>query len=84
MLWICEIIKGPSDKMSQPRIKSFVQASGIDIPNVELPAGEHIVRVDVKDSDDRIGATSFVPKVEPWPACLQPVHSAFRRMHPSH
>ena len=70
--------------MSQPRIKSFVQASGIDIPDVELPAGEHIVRVDVKDSDDRIGTTSFVLKVEPWSPCLQPIHSAFRRMHPAH
>lgn len=48
-----------------PRIKTFVQASGIDIPDVELPAGEHMVRVDVKDSDGRIGTTSFVLKVEP-------------------
>jgi hypothetical protein len=48
-----------------PRIKSFVQATGIDIPDVELPAGEHMVRVDVKDSDGRIGTTSFVLKVEP-------------------
>lgn len=48
-----------------PRIKSFVQASGIDIPDVQLPAGDHMVRVDVKDSDGRIGSTSFVLKVEP-------------------
>jgi hypothetical protein len=48
-----------------PRIKSFVEATGIDIPDVELPAGEHMVRVDVKDSDGRIGTTSFVLKVEP-------------------
>ena len=48
-----------------PRIKSFVQATGIDIPDVELPAGEHMVRVDVKDSDGRIGTMSFVLKVEP-------------------
>jgi hypothetical protein len=40
-----------------PRIKSFA--------DVELPAGEHMVRVDVKDSDGRIGTTSFVLKVEP-------------------
>jgi hypothetical protein len=48
-----------------PRIKSFVQASGIDIPDVQLPAGDHMVRVDVKDSDGRIGSTSFVLRVEP-------------------
>lgn len=48
-----------------PRIKSFVQASGIDIPDVQLPAGDHMVRVDVKDSDGRLGSTSFVLRVEP-------------------
>ena len=48
-----------------PRIKPFVQMSGIDIPDVELPVGEHMVRVDVKDSDGRIGTTSFVLKVAP-------------------
>ncbi len=48
-----------------PRVKSFVQATGIDMPDVELPAGEHMVRVDIKDSDGRIGTTSFVLKVVP-------------------
>jgi len=48
-----------------PRIKPFVQSAGIDIPDVELPAGEHMVRIDVKDSEGRIGSTSFVLKVAP-------------------
>jgi hypothetical protein len=48
-----------------PRIKSFVQATGIDIPDVQLPAGDHMVRVDVKDSDGRIGSTSFILRVAP-------------------
>jgi hypothetical protein len=48
-----------------PRIKQFVQSAGIDIPDVELPVGEHMVRIDVKDSDGRIGSTSFVLKVAP-------------------
>ena len=48
-----------------PRLKSFVQASGIDVPDVELPAGDHMVRVDIKDSDGRTGSTSFVLKVAP-------------------
>lgn len=47
------------------RIKSFVQASGIDIPDVQLPPGDHMVRVDVKDSDGRIGSTSFILRVAP-------------------
>jgi hypothetical protein len=47
------------------RVKPFVQSAGIDIPDVELPLGDHMVRVDVKDSDGRIGSTSFVLKVAP-------------------
>ena len=48
-----------------PRIKSFVQPTGIDMPDAELPAGEHMVRVDIKDSDGRAGTTIFVLKVLP-------------------
>lgn len=48
-----------------PRVRSFVLPSGIDMPDVELPAGEHMVRVDIKDTDGRIGTTSFVLKVAP-------------------
>src|SRR6202022_4619591 len=47
------------------RVKPFVQTAGIDIPDVELPVGDHLIRVDVKDSDGRIGSTSFVLKVVP-------------------
>lgn len=48
-----------------PRLKPFIQAGGIDMPDAELPQGEHLVRVDVKDSDGRPGMTSFVLKVSP-------------------
>jgi hypothetical protein len=48
-----------------PRIKPFVQPTGIDMPDVELPVGDHMVRVDIKDSDGRVGSTSFVLKVAP-------------------
>jgi hypothetical protein len=48
-----------------PRIKPFVQAAGIDIPDTELPPGEYTIRVDIKDSDGRIGTASFVLKVSP-------------------
>jgi hypothetical protein len=47
------------------RIRPFVLPSGIDMPDVQLPAGEHMVRVDIKDSDGRIGSTSFVLRVSP-------------------
>jgi hypothetical protein len=48
-----------------PRVKAFVLPTGIDMPDVELPVGDHMVRVDIKDSDGRIGSTSFVLKVAP-------------------
>ena len=47
------------------RIKPFVQPTGIDIPDVELPVGDHMVRVDIKDTDGRVGSISFVLKVAP-------------------
>ena len=48
-----------------PRIKSFIKATGIDMPDAEMPAGDHMVRVDIKDSDGRAGSTSFILKVTP-------------------
>jgi hypothetical protein len=48
-----------------PRVRAFVQVTGIDMPDVQLPAGDHMLRVDIKDSDGRVGSTSFVLKVEP-------------------
>lgn len=47
------------------RVKSFVGAGGLDIPDAELPPGDHMIRVDIKDSDGRIGSMSFVLKVAP-------------------
>ena len=47
------------------RIKSFVQASGMDMPDAELPPGDHMIRVDIKDSEGRIGSTSFELKISP-------------------
>jgi hypothetical protein len=47
------------------RIKPFVQITGIDVPDAELPAGDHMVRVDVKDSDGRPGSASFTLQVAP-------------------
>ena len=47
------------------RIKSFVQANGMDMPDAELPPGDHMIRVDIKDSEGRVGSTSFVLKISP-------------------
>jgi len=48
-----------------PRIKPFVQATGIDMPDAQLPPCEHLVRVDVKDSEGRTASTSFLLKIAP-------------------
>jgi hypothetical protein len=47
------------------RVKPFVQATGIDIPDTQLPEGDHMLRVDIKDLDGRIGSTIFAVKVTP-------------------
>jgi hypothetical protein len=47
------------------RVKGFVQPTGIDIPDLQLPVGDHMIRVDIKDLDGRIGSMSFVLKVAP-------------------
>jgi hypothetical protein len=48
-----------------PRLKPFIRADGIDMPEAELPPGEYTVRVDVKDSDGRPGTVSFTLTVSP-------------------
>jgi hypothetical protein len=47
------------------RIKPFAQATGIDMPDAQLPPGDHLVRVDVKDSEGRTASTSFLLKIAP-------------------
>ncbi|MBI5319882.1 hypothetical protein [Bradyrhizobium sp.] len=48
-----------------PRVKPFVQPTGIDMPDAQLPPGDHLVRVDVKDSEGRVSTTSFMLKIAP-------------------
>lgn len=36
------------------RLRPFVTADGIDMPNAEVPTGTHPLRIDVEDSDGRI------------------------------
>jgi hypothetical protein len=47
-----------------PRIKPFVKENGIELQSVELPPGDHMLRIDIKDSDGRAATTSFLLKVE--------------------
>jgi len=48
-----------------PRVKPFIQPTGIDMPDAQLPAGDHLVRIDVKDSEGRVSTSSFVLKIAP-------------------
>lgn len=59
-----QYLKSPAVDLT-PRLKPFVQPTGIDIPDAELPPGDHLIRVDVKDSDGRTATTSFTLKVAP-------------------
>ena len=49
------------------RIQPFVQATGIDMPDAQLPPGEHLLRIDIKDSDGRPASVSFLLKIAPKP-----------------
>lgn len=40
-------LKSPSVDLT-PRLKPFVKPDGIDMPDAELPVGDHVIRVDVK------------------------------------
>jgi hypothetical protein len=45
------------------RVKPFVQGSGIDIDQAEVPPGQHVLRVDVTDSDGRAATGLFTLNV---------------------
>jgi hypothetical protein len=55
-------LKSPEVDLTS-RVKPYVQASGIDVPEAVLPPGDHVLRVDVRDTDGRTGTTSFTLKV---------------------
>ena len=57
-------MKNPAVDLT-PRLKPFVQPTGIDMPGAELPPGDHLIRVDVKDSDGHAASTSFTLKITP-------------------
>lgn len=48
-----------------PRVKPFVQPTGIDMPDALLPPGDHLMRIDVRDSEGRVSTTSFLLKIAP-------------------
>jgi hypothetical protein len=57
-------MKNPAVDLT-PRLKPFVQPTGIDMADAVLPSGDHMLRVDLKDSDGRAATTSFTLKIAP-------------------
>jgi hypothetical protein len=57
-------LRGPNVDLTQ-RVKPYVHSTGIDIPDAEVPPGEHAIRIDVKDSDGRLATTNFFLAVTP-------------------
>jgi len=48
-----------------PRVKPFAQPTGIDMKDADLPPGDHLVRIDLKDSEGRVSTASFLLKIAP-------------------
>ena len=42
------------------RVRPYAQPTGIEIPDAEAPPGEHLVRVEVHDSEGRRTVTTFL------------------------
>jgi hypothetical protein len=47
------------------RVKPYAQSTGIEIPDAEAPPGEHLVRVEIHDSEGRRTMTTFLLSVSP-------------------
>jgi hypothetical protein len=48
-----------------PRVARFTRPIGIDIPDAEMPAGQHSFRVEIADSEGRIRSSIFTLKIAP-------------------
>ena len=57
-------LKAPNVDLTS-RVRTFAQPGGIDMPDALLPPGEHLMRIDVKDSEGRVSTTSFLLKIAP-------------------
>lgn len=45
------------------RLKNYIKPGGIEMSTAEMPAGEHPIRVEIKDSEGRTGGATFTLKV---------------------
>jgi len=61
---VVSYLRGPNVDLT-PRIKPFVNLTGIEILQAEVPDGEHTLRIDLKDVDGRISTKTFILTVMP-------------------
>lgn len=52
-------MKSPNIDLT-PRVKPFLKPTGIEIQEAEIPPGEHLVRVEIQDSEGRLTTTTFL------------------------
>jgi hypothetical protein len=45
------------------RVKSFAQSGGLEMPQAELPPGDHVIKVELTDSDGHVATSTFMLKV---------------------
>jgi hypothetical protein len=45
------------------RVRPFARSTGIDMPDAQVPPGDHLLRVDIKDSEGRVASRSFLLKI---------------------
>ena len=45
------------------RVKDFIKAAGIDVPEAVVPPGMHTIRAEIRDKDGRAGSLTFNLKV---------------------
>lgn len=57
-------LKEPVVDLTQ-RVRPFTYAAGIDMANAQAPPGDHLIRVDIKDSEGRTASRSFLLRVTP-------------------
>ena len=57
-------LKKPSVDLTD-RVKPFLQGAELNIKQAELPPGDHVIRVDVKDTDGRLASALFTLNIVP-------------------
>jgi hypothetical protein len=53
-----EYLKGPGIDLTE-RVKAGIKPAGIEIPTAAAPAGQHPIRVSVRDDEGRLGTAEF-------------------------